>query len=477
MKKMTYQEAKAVRNMPKLSEMIRRRAVSGQGAGQAIKGALKEKFNVSKRLQAKVTGFKEKLDPLNMAKFLTGGSKLAPALLGRLLGRSQEDIEYFAGGLRGRNTADRIKSLPQQGDLNGVNDALKKIYSLMVKSHENDVNRRELMANKQEEYDLEEQKRHDDLMKALGGIGGSSTPTATPIASDKSGSMFDKIFLAMSGLWKSIKGFVDKIEEFAKELLTIKSALKVLDIMSSVLRGLGLGIALVEGAAVAISTVPGGPALMLMLPWIMAAADRERVRQDPYAPENKDNPYAMMLRGEYKTEGAAAEANRAKSVKTFRRQEIEDFSNSTIPNEDLVQMTGKDREGLTQWLKDNPKERVYKSTAKASATYEGRSNQALPMEPKGATEEVAAKARSDFAKTDPRLKSIPENKGMALTAASKRMAEGKLQRLSDTTAPTVNNNTVNNSSSNAAPVMKPIPSVRNHEVSFSRMIFESTRVV
>ena len=55
---------------------------------------------------------------------------------------------------------------------------------------------------------------------------------------------------------------------------------------------------------------------------MLSSVEREKIKANPNAPEYKDNPYAMFLRGEAKSEGAAAKTNTAKAVKQIPRQEI-----------------------------------------------------------------------------------------------------------------------------------------------------------
>lgn len=86
---MNYQQAADTRKRS-LFSTITDKLVAGQGIGSSVGGAISEKT------QATVKGFKEKFDILNIAKTLTGGSNLAPALLGKVLGRKKEDIAYFA---------------------------------------------------------------------------------------------------------------------------------------------------------------------------------------------------------------------------------------------------------------------------------------------------------------------------------------------------------------------------------------------
>lgn len=86
---MEYGKAEGIRKKG-LAGLITDNLVEGQGIGSSFGSA------ISDRTKATFTGIQEKFDPLNIAKTLTGGSNLAPALLGRLMGRKQSTIEHFA---------------------------------------------------------------------------------------------------------------------------------------------------------------------------------------------------------------------------------------------------------------------------------------------------------------------------------------------------------------------------------------------
>lgn len=78
---MDYQVAKNIRGRS-LSSLITNKITSGSSVSSAIGRTVTEK------MRAAGTGIIQKFDPLNIAKFVTGGSKLAPAVLGRITGRS-----------------------------------------------------------------------------------------------------------------------------------------------------------------------------------------------------------------------------------------------------------------------------------------------------------------------------------------------------------------------------------------------------
>ena len=151
-----------------------------------IRGALKK--TISLKAQARVKGFKEKFDPLNIAKFLTGGSSLGPALLGKLTGRSEKDIQYFSGRMRpirDRGTASRIGKEPGTGMGEGTNDMLRKIYYLMQVTRQADLERSDAELNFAEEKKLEAEKRHKELLKVLSSL---RLGTATKVTEEEKGS-------------------------------------------------------------------------------------------------------------------------------------------------------------------------------------------------------------------------------------------------------------------------------------------------
>ena len=79
------------------------------------------------------------------------------------------------------------------------------------------------------------------------------------------------------------------------------------DAVGAVGRGAGaVGRGLVQGAV--------APESLFLLPYQMAAYEQEKIKQDPYAPGLERNPYAMTLRGEAPTIGAAGQMNQRRAV-------------------------------------------------------------------------------------------------------------------------------------------------------------------
>jgi hypothetical protein len=190
---MDYSAASSIRGT-KLSSLIADRIMSGGSVGSSIKGAL------SDRMKAKAMGVKERYDPLNIAKKLTGGGSLAPALLGRMMGRSKEDIQYFAG----KGTATALGH--ETGNIGGGSvDVLNRILSFLQKSHEVDVRTMEVKKNFQEEAMNEDDRRHKEFLNALKAFT-SGNGTASPVGDKKAGgfNLFDSLLSMLDNIpWLS----------------------------------------------------------------------------------------------------------------------------------------------------------------------------------------------------------------------------------------------------------------------------------
>ena len=128
---LTYQKARRIRGT-KLTDLLADQLLYEPTIGKAVKKT------ISLKVQSNIKGIKESFDPLNIVKFLTGGSKLGPALYGKIMGRNIRDIEYFTGRNRplrvgpSRSTASKITPLAGgDGNIGGINEQLLKIYNFL----------------------------------------------------------------------------------------------------------------------------------------------------------------------------------------------------------------------------------------------------------------------------------------------------------------------------------------------------------
>ena len=317
---MDYSAASSIRGT-KLSSLITDRIMSGGSIGSSIKSAL------SDRMKAKAMGAKERYDPLNIAKKLTGGSSLAPALLGRMMGRSKEDINYFAG----KGTATALGK--ETGNIGGGSvDVLNRILAFLQKSHEVDTRTMEVKKNFQEEAMNEDERRHQEFLKALKAFTSGGTATSVGGGKTKGFNLFD-IFADLQAKIKEIMAVIEDFKTFAnglKWLRTVTSA-----------------AAFVEFA------VP----LILASPFMVAASDKKAIDADLYNPKYDNVPYAMSERakksGGSMTEGQAGKINTASVMKRIGRAEIEQAVESKMTDDELVSQYGKNRAQLKQWLGEN----------------------------------------------------------------------------------------------------------------------------
>jgi hypothetical protein len=171
--KLNYQQARRIRGQS-LSDLFAEQLIGGS---DFIPGFKK---SIGLKTQARIKGIKEKFDPLNIAKVLTGGSRIGPAILGKLLGRDKKDIEYFAG--RARPVGDKVKNMsgmsrgPKGDKIAGIKAGLSKILNFLEKSRTTDIKMIEKQDDFREVKEREDKRRHDELIKALNLLIGRTGP-------------------------------------------------------------------------------------------------------------------------------------------------------------------------------------------------------------------------------------------------------------------------------------------------------------
>lgn len=358
--KLTYQQARRIRGT-KLTDLLADQLLYEPTIGKAIGKT------ISLKTQARVKRLKERFDPLNIINKLTFGSALATTLFGRMTGREAKDIEYFTGRLtpiRSQKTASKITPTPTMAkgdtDISGINEQLKKIYTFLTVAQENDKQRRDKENNFREEKQLEDEKRHKELIKALTKITGASVPgKAEPV---KKG---DGMFGLLAGLLGSVGSFIKDMIDGA-----IKGALKVFDWLVDLKKFLPQILEFFGGVGKQIGNIIRfvgsslfgtflGPMLLLggaaALFTYLYREQKSDIEKNPNDPKYKDNAYAMTLRGEAKTLGEAGEKLRAEAVRKVPRNQVEEFVKSNLTDEELTYQLGANREQLKAWLKDNSK--------------------------------------------------------------------------------------------------------------------------
>ena len=199
---MDYETARRVRGRS-VKDLTIRNIEMGGGIVGSYKGAVGANF------KAAATRIQEKFDPLRYVSMLN--SPLTTAIVGRLFGRKGSTIRYFNEQQRekqrnkahyskvGSGRATRLKV----GD--STADILAKMLNLMQKEHDENLKRWELESEHNQQRKEEEDRRHNALLKAIGG-GVESRPEEKKA---KGKSFFEKFKEEMVKIFETIKeGFV-----------------------------------------------------------------------------------------------------------------------------------------------------------------------------------------------------------------------------------------------------------------------------
>lgn len=495
---MEYQEARYIRQMPSLSDLIRREAVYGRkGVFGSVKEALKQKFNVKRRLQAKMVGIKEKFDPMYWARSMFG--KTGAALYGRAMGRSDADMQYFAGrarplGGRSYNIGEVPKYRgyePVKGGTGEGGVASKKMMSVLTDMHKflvvtqaKETRRRELEANKREGREEEAKRRHKELIEAITGV---KQPTATPVEKKEG-----------EGIFGSIKAFVDGLIE--KALDSFRWILDFKDVVINASKLLGshlFRLFLANPAFLAIASFG------LLAAFIIGNASAEA---------NQTSAEGLAKAGDVSTEGAAIMATQEPTdenlVQKRKVRLLADrpFSEKSIinPKKDselgkkyLKEMGFDERTGLTEAEKkqgfnalDDDAQPIKKATPTASkvssipqqTTTAGATptvGGSTPAVTTGASPSTGAMSNAPTTPTPTPVTLATPITTPSTVAAVVSQENASLKTEAKFDAPketTINNQALNTGKIREDNTIK-IAAVRNLEPSFQKMIFDSTRVV
>jgi len=455
--KMSYQMAARLKNQS-LGSVIADQLISGEGYGSSIGKA------IGLKTQARVTRLKAKFDPLNVAKFMTGGSRLGPAILGKMMGRSRKDIEYFTGRARPVSTSTKIDKLQGGGDSSGMNEMLNKIYEFMKYNREEDIVAREKQNNFAEEKLMESERtsdrRHKDLLKAIEQLKKDLVPTQTA----------EKVT-------EQPQSFLDQMVDafgMGRNIFTVLRTVGPL-LANPVVLGLLAAIAIGGGLAYLLSE---------------KQARKDAIDKDPYAKEFDDDAYALTVRskregGNLSETGAVAQLQQ-KALKQFPRRTVEDFIKSDLTDKELIRELGNDREGLKNWLAENPEKAMYQvpmagmqtqqsktppAPASSPAGETGGAPTATPAPPESGGGTMPLSAPSASMATP---EAVP-NMGQQLASVMGQNTDMKLADFAGPLESVVNNlNSLNKSTTTGK---SSLPAVRNLEDTFQRMIMNSTRVV
>lgn len=458
--KLNYQQAKRLREQS-LSSVLADQLIMGEGYGSAIGRT------ISLKTKAKITGIKQKFDPLNIAKMLTGGSRLGPAIVGKMLGRSRKDIEFFAGRARPVTTRDkRLGALPGGGeDTTGMSVVLGDILTFLQKSHEKDMILREKENNLREGEKHDDERRHKKLLKTLEKVGFSGK-TADKVKTG--GGFFD-------GIQKLIQDMIDKAMDIFKWVNELKPLMKLIgsNLLGLLLNPAFLSVAgfaalwfLLDNAAKNTSNMkaldPTEAANILKSGSqrdIDAAGGREKletlVKEGPAKAQEilnrGDKKEILMAGGEEKLKATIATGEVAVPE---ARNAMGEMAESVTPR---AKFAG---QGVAKASKEQ------KWDEKFGAYYDPitgkRKDLLIPLAPVS-KEPTATPAAQTPVSSAVATKST-ENQNLALQAAA-----------APAVSTTTNTNVVNKNQTQQRKIS--MPAVRNLEQTFQRVIYNSTRVV
>jgi hypothetical protein len=475
----TYQQAKRIRNTGLMS-LFADQLMYEKKISTAIKKT------VSLKTRGAVMGITQKFDPLNIAKILTFGSALGPAMLGHLMGRDPRDIQYFTGRFKPirekTKTADKITKLPggSIGD-EGMSVVLRKMYRLMAANQADNIKRKELAKNREEELALEDEKRHKELIEALSNLSGTGTATIIKEPTKESPGIMGMI----GGVIENIKKWV---EDFVKNFDFMEIVKKVIGSgFSMLLRFLASPIfALLMGPLIGIGTILG---LAELLKFGVAQVENRNVVSPEEARNILENAqYKSDLErfgGEEKlkdiiTNGPkrAAEILERGDTKEINDAGGRDFlekvkkqTNVVVPQTNLT---------VVQQVPARPDTTGGKNKQRAAAwDRKFGDNFDVTGAPKVQDQSFDKAESAKLLRQSESKMSMPiDNSGSKLNVSQNenlkgKIAYGTIQRKSETTQ--VNNATVNKQVDKTTPVKRPVPTIRNQEPTFSDLMFSNTR--
>jgi hypothetical protein len=424
----------------------------GTPISEAIQQALSEKF------KAKVATIKDKFDPLNMITKLVGDK--AGAIIGRKMGRSEEDISRFTGyGDTSGARDSKLKALKggkgipdleratyssisegQQKRMNkgsGLADVLARTYNILKKSFDED-NKKSKGVDK-----LNDQKNkwNKELVEAI---------TANKMENDKvTIKEFDSYKKIINKKFKEIE---DLLGDGGKSILGSIAEGMTMKSLAMTAGRLALGA---SPFLIPIAALVGGIASQ--------QAIKEDIESNPNDAKYDNNPYANSIRDKSSLD-AAAQKMQQRALKKITYPNVVEMLKANP--ESLVEDSGMSLPELQKWVSDNkgnekkavlsftPKAERLKAEAKAKQT--GETAVAVPAVAEkpvetavkaveNVNEKVISNAPTGAQPNTPTATSVP--------TASEAPATNKEEVSSDSissTSPAINVPTENNTGSEVA---------------------------
>jgi hypothetical protein len=472
---MGYAKAKKIRKQS-FGDIFAQKMANGESIGQSFKSTF------SDRGKAKLKGLKEIFDPQNIAKAV--GGKVGASIYGRVMNRSKEDNEYFTetkaskkGKGSGDGGTDMAEKLGPTEDGNSFLSTLMSIQELLSKREEDNKAQREKEGTFAEENKAEKERRHNELIAAITGKKIESAPkndTATKESGDfpdydLAGSFKESAKrAAVQGAEKAaIKSTATKIGKDVIKRTAVKTlgktigkgVLKSIPILGAAI-GSGFAIGrLIDGDVVGagIEAASGLGSALTSIPLTITNAARDVYKEvygdfpDPTNPEDQKNLSEIY-----------------DICKEVAAELLKDSATEAPkPGEMQTDMMG-NATGYATPETTTPTKPTSTSPASSTPT---PSSPSAPASPVSSTPTPPAPAPKSTASA-----TASPNSGSELNQVQSENLNVKVQETLSKGESVVNNNQVSNSLS-SVDTTGPLPSVRNSDPTFQRMIFDSTRVV
>jgi hypothetical protein len=400
-----------------------------------------------------MAGIKEKFDPINIGKFF--GGKLGAAVVGKLTGRSQKDMEYFTG----KKSSTKIGKL-ESG--NEMVDMLMKIYSLMQKTSEDNKKMRDDENKFKEEKEYERLRRHKELMEAITGKPYAGKASVVKKKEDESGAggILGDILGAFGGgvaalnLMRMIGGFFSVV------------GLPILGVAS-----LGaLFILMSRASAESHETASNVSNAMDASGGATQQLDANKAFEDL----SEDDKKAELIRRDQLN---AALKSAPWKTKYFQNKVPEFLASKGYSPEQIMDLTTPIQDRKTNTPAPKPESETPSPDSSESSPSPAPTASPASSESSPAPAPTASPTTQSPPTPAPMAESMPSpNSGQQLNQVQGENLNAKVQETLSKGETVVNNNAISKSLS-SNDTKGPLPPVRNQEETFAKMIFDSTRVV
>jgi len=415
------------------------------------------------------------IDPKNIAKILTG-KETGGDIVGKIIGKNSEE-KIFAGKIV-NDTATKLNPIDEEP---GLTDMLAKIYGLMKTANDRRIKQKQLENNYKEEIATERQLRHKELIDAIKKAKGTTTTTiintAEPI---KSGS------------------FLDDIIDFLSNLSFLRTLAKRIPIVAALL-------VLAKGGEIALKyldEIDYGGSMSKKEGNIGQKAFREKITDFSKLPLKQDEAKAILEQddGPAKTrdiasfggieritaiaEGKPDPGGIVPTQKTYEEHRQEVLPQKVAPRPEGAGSKGKLKQ--EQWDKTYSKDYNPDGTRKTATPVSAEEtrpmeepSETIPAEENKFPESVPEKSNQIPVSQNTAVNEETPNQSVRLNSVINENQTNKIMAdiNSGEDVNVVNNQIVNSNSQKTSMSKSALPSVRNLESTYERMIYDSTRIV